>query len=74
MRCKTEHSDIRDLRSDFRVGEHVTDTPASHAEKRRPAIPADKPKGQKHSCREASQLSQQNGRVQLMAGTERKQK
>ena len=53
MRRKTEHSDIHDdLRSDFRVGEHVTDTSPSHAEKRRPAVTADKPKGQIHSCRE----------------------
>ena len=49
---KPEHSDTVDLRSDFRVGEHVTDTSPSHAKKRRPTIPADKPKDQIHSCQE----------------------
>ena len=43
---------LHDLRSDFRVREHVTDTSPSHAEKRRPAVTADKPKDQIDSCRE----------------------
>jgi hypothetical protein len=57
MRSKTEPSGIQDLRSDFRVREHVTDTSPSHAEKRRPAVPGDKPKDKIHSCRETSRLT-----------------